>query len=115
MKKVIVAGGRDFVDQVRCDQVLKCSFPNEDIIVISGCANGADRCGESTAEYYGWDVIKFPAEWDKYGNAAGHLRNKEMAENGTHLIAFWDGESRGTLNMIETATNLDLVVEVKRY
>lgn len=115
MKKVIVAGGRNFVDQVRCDQILKYAFPNEDLIIISGEAHGADKCGVSTAEYYGWDVERFPAKWDKYGKAAGHIRNQEMAERGTHLIAFWDGESRGTANMISTAEKEGLTVQIFNY
>ena len=38
-----------------------------------------------------------------------------MAENADALIAFWDGESRGTKNMIEEATALNLAVRVKLY
>ena len=34
--------------------------------------------------------------------AAGPIRNKEMAQNGDFLVAFWDGKSKGTKNMIKT-------------
>jgi hypothetical protein len=37
-----------------------------------------------------------------------------MAEYADALIAIWDGESRGTKNMIEEATKRGLRVYVKR-
>jgi len=38
-----------------------------------------------------------------------------MAEYGDMLIAFWDGESKGTKNMIDTSKKLGLLVYVHRY
>jgi hypothetical protein len=57
----------------------------------------------------------FPADWKTHGKAAGPIRNRQMAKNAEALIALWDGNSRGTKNMIETATKLGLKVYVKRY
>lgn len=57
----------------------------------------------------------FPADWDRYGKAAGYLRNTEMAKNADALVAFWDGMSLGTRHMIETAKAHGLKVRVKRY
>ena len=57
----------------------------------------------------------FPADWDKYGKRAGYLRNVQMAEYADALLAFWDGESRGTKNMIDEALSRGLKVGVKRY
>jgi hypothetical protein len=37
-----------------------------------------------------------------------------MAENAEALIAIWDGQSKGTKNMIDTATKKGLLVFVKR-
>lgn len=44
----------------------------------------------------------FPADWEKYGKAAGPIRNQQMAEYGNVLLAF-DRGTKGTKNMIETA------------
>jgi hypothetical protein len=33
------------------------------------------------------------------GKKAGHLRNKQMADHGTHLLLIWDGLSKGSANM----------------
>ena len=49
--------------------------------------------------------FKVPAEWDKHGKAAGPIRNQEMLE--LHfpdlILAFWDGKSKGTGDMVRRA------------
>jgi hypothetical protein len=45
--------------------------------------------------------LHFPPDWKKYGKSAGYRRNKEMAEVADALVAFWDGKSKGTANMID--------------
>jgi len=64
--------------------------------------------------------ITFPLEFflpigKKYGNAAGPIRNKQMAEYADALVAVWDGKSRGTKNMIDTAISMGLDVKVLNY
>lgn len=46
---------------------------------------------------------------------ADPIRNEEMAEVSDALIAFWDGQSRGTRSMIEIARRKGLQVAVVRY
>ena len=40
------------------------------------------------------------------------MRNRQMAENADALIAYWDGESRGTKNMIEEAKKRGLKIPI---
>ena len=75
----------------------------DDMEIVSGTAFGADRLGENYAQKYGIQVTLFAPDWYKYKKAAGPIRNKQMAQYSTHLIALWDGKSRGTSNMIELA------------
>lgn len=114
--KVIIAGGRSFDDyqllKRKCDEILA---EINDIEIVSGAASGADRLGERYAKEKGYAVKQFPADWSKWGKAAGPKRNKQMAEYGDILIAFWDGESRGTKNMIDLANANNLKVEVFKY
>ena len=49
-------------------------------------------------------VMRFPANWKKYGKKAGPIRNETMAKNAEGLVAIWDGQSRGTTSMINLAT-----------
>ena len=73
-------------------------FPSE---VVCGMARGADHLGKLWAAFHGVPVVEFPADWDKYKKAAGHIRNAQMAEYGDALLIFiWD-ESRGSMNMLE--------------
>jgi hypothetical protein len=57
----------------------------------------------------------FKADWDKHGKAAGPIRNQQMAQEADGLIAFWDGKSRGTKDMIQKALNYGLETHVYRY
>jgi len=47
----------------------------------------------------------YPAHWDRYGHAAEPIRNRKMldAEHPDLVLAFWDGESPGTLDLINMA------------
>lgn len=115
--KVIVAGGRDFDDAERLSDVM-CELGflfDTDIEIVSGDAPGADKLGAQWAEDLSIPVRVFPAYWDMYGPAGGPLRNKEMAFYADVLVAFWDGESRGTAHMIQEAERRGLKVHVYRY
>lgn len=71
--------------------------------ILSGnCRNSPDMDGAKWAETQGIPVDFYPADWS-LGRGAGIMRNAEMADNADVLVAFWDGKSRGTLHMIETA------------
>ena len=113
-KRIIIAGGRDFEDYDYLLTVCRKLLTRADTI-ISGCANGADKLGEQFAEKNGITVERFPADWDKHGKAAGHIRNHQMSLQADALIAFWDGKSRGTKNMIENAHKARLETHVYYY
>ena len=80
--------------------------------IVSGLAKGPDSFGKEWAEINGIPVKEFPADWDKYGKSAGYIRNAEMLKTATHLLAFWDGSSKGTKNMIDIAIKAGLDVTV---
>ena len=110
--RVIIAGGRDINDfDILLDAVEESQF--EITTVISGGARGVDHMGEIFAEEMNLNLKIFRADWETNGRAAGPIRNRKMAENADALIAIWDGKSRGTKNMIETAKKLGLLVYVK--
>jgi hypothetical protein len=116
--RVIIAGGRDFQDysllQKKCDWLFSQTL-DSDIIILCGEARGADLLGKRYAQENGIKVESYPADWDTQGKRAGYLRNVKMAENATHLIAFWDGKSRGTKHMIDIARQKGLDVRVFNY
>lgn len=117
--KVIIAGGRQFSDyellKAKCDLFLQQKRVTHSIIIVSGTARGADSLGERYAHERGYAVEKYQADWEQHGKAAGPIRNVEMAENADALIAFWDGQSVGTRNMIEVARRRNIPVRVVSY
>lgn len=100
--RILVCGGRDFWQRERLYEVLDdLTLGQEDVVIISGCAKGADTLAIDWAEEAGVDLLKFPADWEKYGRGAGHVRNQQMLDEGRPdiVVAFPGG--KGTANMIE--------------
>jgi hypothetical protein len=119
--KILICGGRDFENYERLKEqvnieveTLKKKFPNDVVEIVSGGARGADALAEKYARETGYYLKIFPAQWEKYGKKAGYFRNTDMArylidsDEQCKVIAFWDGESKGTGNMIKIAKSLDL-------
>ena len=119
MVKVIIAGGRDYenYNELECvaDHMLGKLMDAHDIVIISGGARGADAMAMRYANHRGFELIVMPADWHTFGKSAGYKRNAQMAEAATHLIAFWDGKSRGTKHMIDIAHSMKIKVHVSSY
>lgn len=119
--RIIIAGGRDFADYELVKNTLDKYLKDikGEVVIISGTARGADQLGERYAKENNLMVKRFPADWDRYGKSAGPIRNDQMAKYASEtkgvLFAFWDGKSRGTKNMIETAKWHGLRVYVSGY
>lgn len=75
--------------------------------VVHGAARGADIMAGTIAEELGMTVISFPADWKKYGRAAGPVRNRKMFDTSDPdlVLAFHENieESRGTKDMVNYA------------
>ena len=116
---VIIAGGRDFNDypllKAKCDKILASKSQTHNIVVITGAARGADSLGEQYAREKGYTIDSRPADWNAHGKSAGFIRNVQMANSADALIAFWDGQSKGTKHMIDTAINKGLEVRTIIY
>jgi len=137
--RVIIAGSRSFTDIRYVKLAVKLTLerhPGLSITeVVSGKARGADTLGEWWAKKNSIPVKEMPAPWDdltrpgakirtnawgkKYNANAGFERNRDMAKYAADdpygqggLIALWDGESNGTLDMIEHAKAYNLWVEM---
>lgn len=119
--RVIIAGSREFDNYNLLESTIS-NFIKENtnnVEIVSGTARGADQLGEQFAIEYGYQIKRFPANWNLYGKSAGPIRNREMAEYASGgqgvLFAFWDGKSRGTKSMIDLAKKYGLEVYVVNY
>ena len=109
--KVVIAGSRDITDyNILIKAIKECPFQITE--VISGRARGVDTLGEKYAEDYGLKLHLFPADWKKYRNAAGPIRNAQMADFADAVLCVWDGVSSGTKDMMNQAKKRGLPLYV---
>ncbi len=85
-------------------------------LIIEGEAPGADRLAREVAKELGLEVAPFPANWNRYGKAAGPIRNREMLDAGNpHLVLAFHANisaSKGTANMITQAKRQGIEVRL---
>ena len=108
--RVLVCGGRDYSDKAKLNQVLNEVHRGYRITtIIEGDASGADRLAGTWARLHNVPNLKFPAHWRVHGYVAGHIRNKQMLEEGKPdlVIAFPGG--KGTMNMVEQAKRAGVI------
>ena len=118
MFKLVVAGSRSFADFNRLsadlDYLLSKKSPDE-VEIVSGGAAGADALAELYARSRGLAFRVFPADWRRWGKLAGPIRNRQMADYGSAAVVYWDGRSRGSADMISSASAAGLRVVVRRF
>ena len=103
----LIVGSRGFNDyellKEKCDKLLS---NQSDVAIVSGGAKGADTLAERYAKDKGYELKVFKADWDNYGKSAGYIRNEQMHKyiaqfDKRGVIAFWDGQSKGTAHNFE--------------
>lgn len=119
--RLIVAGSRVFSDEYLLNKKLKRliylleKFLQVKVIILHGGAYGADTLADLYALHNKIPVEPYLADWPLYGKSAGMRRNAVMAGKGDYLIAFWDGQSKGTSHMIECMRKLGKPVMIVRF
>ena len=111
--KLGIVGSRTFNDYEKLKS--RVALFDDVELIVSGGADGADSLGEKYADENQILLEKYPAEWKKFGKSAGYIRNLTMAEVGDALIAFWDGQSKGTKHMINIAYKHNLKIYIEKY
>ena len=105
--KIVIGGCRNYSDySAFCIFVDECLVElglEAEVTIVSGHCSGVDEMAERYAAERGFPVIVCPAEWAKYGRAAGPVRNRQMVEQSDAVIAFWDQTSKGTQSLIRYA------------
>jgi hypothetical protein len=105
--RVLVTGGRDYNEPDRLSEVLTDIWRRRaawgDLVIIHGGARGADFLANTWASAHMLQVRRFGAMWDRYGKAAGAIRNQQMLDEGKPdlVVAFPGG--RGTADMVRRA------------
>lgn len=70
--------------------------------IVSGGARGIDSCAREYAKKHNLKLTEFLPQYNKYpGKSAPHKRNDQIIEYADIVLAFWDGQSRGTQSVIK--------------
>ena len=83
--------------------------------LVSGGAVGVDSYVRDYAKKNGIKLIEYYPNYAKYGKAAPLERNKQIVDKCDYLIAFWDGNSRGTKFTIEYASKQNKQMRIIRF
>lgn len=121
-KVFLVTGDRKYSNINNIREVLS-KYKNNKCLLIHGACKGADLLAHQVATELNFTIQSFPANWNKYGKAAGPMRNMQMLTEmlkykregmETFVLAFHDNiaESRGTKNCIKCAMKYGFNVEL---
>lgn len=69
--------------------------------IVSGGARGIDTCAREYAEKNRIKLTEFLPQYEKYGRSAPLKRNLQIIDYADLVLAFWDGNSKGTKHVIE--------------
>lgn len=123
--RLVVCGGRKYEEWEtfvrKMDRLVSLmKFP---IVIHGDCPTGVDEMTTEWAELRRHTHRRHYALWEVHGNAAGPIRNRKMAQDaidpirgaaGAWCVAFHNGRSDGTADMIEQARKCGLRVRVIR-
>lgn len=116
--KVLVCGSRDWFDWGPIERELAKLPPGT--IIVHGGARGADTIAGEVARRLGFEVRRYPADWDRFGKGAGPIRNAQMlreehrpSEPIDMVLAFSKNfaASRGTADMVRKAEAARIFVD----
>jgi len=94
-------------------------YKDKYVLLIHGDCKGADKLAGEAATKLKFEIDAKPADWNKYGRAAGPIRNTEMVKQAAefhnrgvevHVLAFHDDlqKSVGTKHCVNQAKKYKL-------
>ena len=99
--KLAIIGSR------KCTEIdITSHLPFVPDVIISGGAIGVDTYAKEFADQNGINYEEHLPDYPKYGRSAPILRNMEIVRSCDFLLAFWNGESKGTKFTLDYAKKL---------
>ena len=103
--KIAIIGSRNFRMTVRIRakvrQIAGLSHLGDPITIISGGASGVDTEAVRNARELGLVAYDIKPDMSaEYDVKQFHIRNDKIIAEADKVIAFWDGESKGTESVI---------------
>ena len=117
--RIIICGSRCFNDYVLLRKTMDHLTSNLDeskLVILSGHARGADLLGE---KWCFQRLLKYEVYRPEYKNSrdkiAPLLRNQTMVDNADAIVAFHNGVSTGTADILQRAEKKGLKIKVIHY
>lgn len=123
--KVAIVGSRRFPKMYLVRNYVRQLPPMT--VVVSGAGDekrdrvprdrwGVDEIAEDHAILCGLPVVSYPAQWKRadgtVDKGAGFKRNGLIVAQADRVVAFWDGQSRGTKDTIDKARKAGKPVQI---
>ena len=124
MFSLAVVGSRSFHDYQSMEYEINRIFRKKRqeqenaFMIVSGGARGADRLAKQYVDEYPYDDLfyrEYKPDWEKYGKKAGILRNYDIVNDAHMVLAFWNGESKGTKHTIGYTKDKRIRLRVVRF
>lgn len=87
-------------------------LPEDVTEIVSGGAKGVDASAKEYALSHGIKLTEFLPEYTKYRRNAPYKRNAAIVGYSDLVIAFWDGQSKGTKFVIDECRRTGTPVKV---
>lgn len=110
--RLAIIGYREFADYEYAKKCIK-SWQRENgkiDLIVSGGARGADSLAERYAREHNIPTKILKPDWAGLGRSAGILRNTDIINESTHVLAFVSESSVGTWDSIRKAKSKGLPV-----
>lgn len=99
--KIAIVGSRS-LSNISLEEYLPVNVTE----IVSGGAAGVDLCAMQYAKEKGLKLTEFFPQYERYGRAAPIIRNKAIVAYSDKILIFWNGNSKGTLSVINLAKKL---------
>ena len=113
--RVAIVGSRSFekFDLREKAYTLLCeNIPANTTEIVSGGATGIDTLAEVYAAEHHLPTKIFLPDYNAYGKRAPIVRNDQIVAYAQYVLAFWDGNSRGTAYTVATCIREGVPVKV---
>jgi predicted Rossmann fold nucleotide-binding protein DprA/Smf involved in DNA uptake len=108
-KVYVVIGSRGITDY----KLVKLSLDKLKILrIVSGGAIGADTLAARYAKERNIPIIEFKPDYARHGRTAPLVRDRLIVDEAEEIVAFWDGNSRGTKYTIDYARTMNKPVMI---
>jgi hypothetical protein len=107
--KVLICGSRNWQNRETMEAWIAplLDFYGDALVVVHGGAEGADRVADGICADLGIPTVVYVPEWNRYGKAAGPIRNEVMVtEEDPDLVLAFTADlktSKGTESTVRLA------------